>query len=329
MCFRFISAFSASSRCAANEKKRFGRGSGGVLIGLLLCGILIGLGTAGLSSPDAAPLRIKIRVLENGTIRYAPQFETRVAEIAPRLNEGLGRLQTFFEYAAVRERPEFWLLEKQSEMQLILTHPLFGLKKSHLDRALRAGLYRDDRRIVFQLAPDTIDDWMLRVFYTEYARNLIDAVTPSVGEMRIGWLVAGMSSYLSWKIAGEQNGQNRDVYEEYMIRYYARSFDPQKVLPLELLEKPGNWEEQLRRHGSLAYSQAVLTYLHLAGLRHPRIGVSILRNYERDEAFSSAFNRATGMDLKDFEKDFLDNMIPRLRELRGGKGAAEHPVKSP
>ena len=267
--------------------------------------------------PMPAAVRLRRMELGNCDLIAAPGLQRKAEAIKKRLEEGLGRLYTIFEKPALKAAPVYWLLKEEKELETVLADKRFNLKPAQKALALQRGLFRNDRHIVVKLDPIISDDWLLRILFTEYSRNLMDALAPSAKNLRIGWFYAGLSTYMSWMVVAEQDNQNRKIYERYILQYYGRFYTEKGFLPLELLENPADWEAALGRNPQVVFSQAVLAYQYLARLKGPTIGVVILRIFEREDAFNTAFERATLLKLPDFEKKMSEEFYPQLKALQG------------
>ncbi len=299
--------FHASIQLGLGGMKKFGLGA---IPALLLAA------SFSFSPLAAETIKIKRTEYENCIIQTAPGFEARAADIQARMVAGFKRLYSLFENPPLKAgKPSFWLLSSADEMRTVLEQKQFRLKPEEIKEAVRLGAYRDDVNIFVRVDPTIPEDWLLRILYTEYVRSLMDALAPSAMKYRIGWFYAGMSSYLAWMVLGEQDSQARALYEKYIFLYYGRQFHPEQYTPLQLLEVPADWRSALRRNSRAVFSQAVLTYLYLAKQKGPTVGIVILRNFHRETAFQTAFERSTGLKLKAFEKEVSEKLFPQVREL--------------
>ena len=251
--------------------------------------------------------------MENITIRAADSLHQKTGNLRFSLESGFGRLYGLFGKPALSKRPVLWLTSEPHEFKAILEDKKLKLKPAVIKKAIKAGLYRDLEHIIMKVDPRTPNDWVLRLVYTELTRNLMDAVTPSARGLRIGWFYAGMSVYMAWMVQAEQDKQSVTVFQNYILNYYGRYFDPKRAIPLELLEVPEDWQQALRSNPNFVYSQAVLAYLHLAQLKGPNVGVLILRIFEKEDAFQTAFERATDLTLKKFESDLKLKLYARIK----------------
>ena len=283
----------------------------------------------GLSSPSSAraEVRLKGRELPNCQLRVSPTLVKKAAALETSLSAGLERLWDLFDRPPLTGKPQFWLLADAAEMDAVLLE-MFKLPTERRALAVKMGAYRDAENIVMVVDPRTPDDWLLRLVYTEHARTLLDATAPSARGLRIGWFYGGTAAYVAWVAAGEQLGHSQDRTHRLILEYYGRFFNPDEFIPLELLEVPADWEGALGRKGAAVYAQSVLSVLFLAMKKSPRTPVTILRSYEREDAFSTAFSRGAEMSLQEFEKSFFTEFFPEIRKLRGQK-APPTPKKEP
>ena len=273
----------------------------------------------GKSKRGSSSLKITRYTYANSVLVVTPGRRGIGKELSMRLNQGVRGIYTQYGKPRLKKRPEFWLVSDSTEMRLVLTHRNFRLSEARLKTALQRGAYRDAGRVVLRIQKGVPRDWILRVFFTEYARGLQDALVGSRRLSPIGWLNAGMSAYFSWRAQGELEGWKRERYEKLFFQYYAGHFDPRKPVPLELLERPEDWRKALEERPAAVYAQAALVYLYLARTRGARIGAVILRNYSRERSFSSAFERAVSLNLKDFERELNMKFYPGIKVSRGEK----------
>ena len=262
-----------------------------------------------------AEVRLKGRELPNCKLRVSAALVKKAAAIESSLSAGLDRLRDLFDRPALSGKPQFWLLSDSAEMNTVLQQ-FFKLPDDLRTKAAKAGAYRDAENVVLVVDPGTSDDWLLRLIYTEHARTLLDATAPSARGLRIGWFYAGASAYFAWLAAGEQLGHNEERTNRLVMEYYSRFFNPDEFLPLQLLEVPADWDGALERKGAQVYAQAVLSILFLAMQKSARTPITILRSYEREDAFSTAFSRGSGLTLKQFEKSIVAELFPMVRRLR-------------
>ena len=286
------------------------------LIALVSALVLIASGP-GTIRAQSAP--ITVLELRHCNLQFYTSYTEKIESIKNRLDDGLQRLNVLFDKPPLKARPVFWLVSNEEEMKAALAHKSIGLGGEALKAALARRAYRDDVNVIVQMPVGAHDDWLLRILYTEHVRTLADATAPTAQNLRIGWFYAGLSTYLAWMVTAEQDKQSRKVYENYMLKYYGPLFDPDKYIPLELLEVPKDWEAAIQSNPAAAYSQAALTYLYLAKLKGPRVGIMILRNFEKEDAFQTAFERATDLQLKQFERAMIKELYPEIKALREGK----------
>ena len=269
-----------------------------------------------ISPIGAEPLRIIKKDLMKCSLRVSPSFEKKSLTMQKHLVDGLTRLNTLFERPPLTRKPVFWLLSNESEMKIVLSREKFKLKPKQIKQALKSRVFRNDVHIAVQLDPATPNDWLLRILFTEYVRTIIDALAPTATSLRIGWFYAGLSTYMAWMVAAEQDGMSQAVFERDIFQYYGRHFNPDKYIPLQLLEVTDDWNSALKKNPAAVYSQSVLAYLYLAKLKGKRIGVLIIKNFDKEDVFGTAFERATGMELKIFEKKLKNNMYEEVRNLK-------------
>ncbi len=280
--------------------------------------LLLSLAFSPPASGAPEEVRLKGRDLPNCSLRVSPGLLDKAVGIESSLSAGLDRLRDLFDRPPLSGKPQFWLLSDKKELEVVLGH-FFRLDANKRAAAVKLGTYRDSENIVLVVDPRTADDWLLRLLYTEHARTLLDATAPSARGLRIGWFYSGSAAYFAWLAAGEQSGHSQERTHRLIFEYYARFFNPDEFLPLQLLEVPADWEGALERKGAPVYAQAVLSVLFLVQKKSPRTPVTILRSYEREEAFSTAFSRGAEMTLKDFEKTLVSELFPEVRKMRGQK----------
>lgn len=261
--------------------------------------------------------------LEGCRLRFSPDLADRARQMKRMINQGLRRLASMLESPGIPEGCVFWLVTDEEQMAAVLSEAI-GIdpvrQRDLLEQTIYRGFYHDEQNVVLRSPPDTPLDWHLRLLFSRYAGMLIDAMTPGARAHRVGWLYAGFTGYLAWQVTaeidnpleGDANKLRRE-FEARLESYYRQYFDPDRAPSLRALGEEEGWRRAVRLSPAQVQAQSVLTYLYLGLRTDPLVGVRILRIYESDQIFSSAFRRATGLDLDRFEEELRTRYYPLYR----------------
>lgn len=241
-------------------------------------------------------------------------------DLALHIRDGALTIRRFLENPPQKRKPVFWLISDEKSLKTVLINAL-GLKSEEIrDFAFHAGYYRNENNIVIMIPGNTPQNWIQRIVLTEFSRDLLDDMAPRAASFPIGWFHSGFSSYLAWMAQGELEGQTRQEYEKDIRDYYGFSFDPEKTIALEDLESKDSWNAMLLENRALVYSQAVLSFLHLAEKAGLSTAPSILRLYNDEKVFALAFQRASGITLEEFESSlnnqYFSGFKPERKKVR-------------
>ena len=262
--------------------------------------------------------------LDGCRLRFSPDLSGRAREMKAAINSGLRRLAGILESPGIPDGCVFWLVTDEEEMHAVLTeaigiHPV--RQRDRLEQTIYMGFYQDERHVVLRSPATTPLDWHLRLLFSRYAGMLLDSMTPGSNERRVGWLYAGLTGYLAWQVTSEYKNpgmtdgkDNKRLFERRLEQYYRQYFNPDRAPSLQALGEEEGWRKAVRLSPAQVQAQSILTYLYLSLKTDPLVGVRLLRIYEEDRIFGTAFKRATGMDLVDFEEEVRTRFYPLYKQ---------------
>ncbi len=282
--------------------------------------VAFGLFPVGLGAQSVKLYNIQ---LDGCRLRFSPDLSSRAREMKTALNQGLRRLATLVGSPGIPDGCVFWLVTDEEEMHAVLTEAV-GISatkdRDRLEQIIHMGIYQDERQVVLRSPAETPLDWQLRLLFSRYAGMLIDATTPYARSHRVGWLYAGLMAYLGWQVAAEIENPLitdadtlRRLYESQLENYYRGYFDADRARELRDLGEDDSYRRAVLLGPAQVQAQSVLTYLYLTQKAGPLVGVRLLRIYEEDTIFATAFRRATGMELTLFENEMRDRVYPLYR----------------
>ncbi len=250
------------------------------------------------------------------------KMRAELERIAGELDPGLQLIEAELDGPGLVERPQFWLLDNDTELVAAIQkqQPEITSERLLMAAKARAYIYKQNSFFVYKAGVGRAR--LLRLLYEEYALQHLNMLATGGEEQRVAWFHSGFATYMAWITEAELTRRGRDDVFAGMLRTYGPNFDPDKAPALKTLESPGSWAQAIRSDYRGTYAQAALSFQYFVQRFTLSAGPQLLRSMSTGENFEQAFENATRVSLGRFELELREAVYPPVRKLREAAAAA-------
>lgn len=276
-------------------------------------------------APGYEILSTRVRGVDlHGSAKMRAELE----RLAEELDRGLHLIEFELDGPGLVERPQFWLLDNDTELVAAIQKQQPEISSERLLMAAKARAYIYKQHSFFVYKAGVGRGRLLRLLYEEYALQHLNMLATGGEEQRVAWFHSGFATYMAWITEAELNRTGRDDVFAGMLRTYGPNFDPDKAPKLKTLESPESWTRAIRSDYRGTYAQAALSFQYFVQRFTLSAGPRVLRSMSTGENFEQAFENATRVSLGRFELELREAVYPAVRKLRDAAKAELEKAKA-
>ncbi len=271
---------------------------------------------AGFETRNAGGVELYELDINHTQILFTQDLGPEIKRIRASLRDGLVSLDTYFESPGLPQKPQFFLVTGDEDLQAVIKSEVPSISAQDLKIAVQLQVYVKDSKYFLVYKAGLARKRLYRLVFNEYAAMHLATMTPGGESKKVGWFHTGMAAYLSWRTEGEVSGRSEADTMRMFQKFYSRHFDPDQAVYLKTLEDAKDWRAAVQKDHRATYAQAALAFSYFVERTDAANGVMLVRIMGTPEPFEDAFARASGLRLGQFEKDLRDEFYTKVRELR-------------